>query len=189
MNKSLQDQLLGAGLVDGKKAKKISKETRKAKNEKRRNKEPLTSEAQKNAQIALEEKKAKDRELNLARQAEADKKALAAQVKQMINQYKLRHIDGETTYNFNDNGIVKRLYVKNDIAEEIIRGRLCIARLEESYELIPKPVADKIKERDEDAILVYNQKTSNKPEEMTQPESDSDDAYYAQFEIPDDLTW
>ncbi len=189
MNKSLQDQLLSAGLVDGKKAKKISKENRKAKNEQRRKKEPTITESQQNAQKAMEEKKAKDRELNLARQVESDKKAIAAQVKQIVNQYRLSRTEGDTVYNFNDNGIVKRVSVKNDIAEEIIRGRLCIARVEENYSIIPKPIAEKIMERDESSVLVYNQKPSTESPEASQPDNDSDEAYYAQFEIPDDLTW
>jgi len=51
MSNSLQDQLLGAGLVDKKKAKAVAKESRKKKNTERRVKgnEPTLSDAQKSA--------------------------------------------------------------------------------------------------------------------------------------------
>ena len=46
MSKSLQDQLLGAKLIDDKKAKKMSKDNRKAKNIQRRNKDGGMNETQ-----------------------------------------------------------------------------------------------------------------------------------------------
>lgn len=184
MSKSLQDQLLGAGLIDNKKAKKISKETRKTKNEKRRNKDFSASESQQAAQRALQEKQARDKALNAELQAAAEKKSIAAQVIQLIKYYKVSG-KGDVEYNFSDNNKIKKIWVSQKAFDEITRGRLTIARLDEGYELIPKPIADKIRERDMASVVVYN--TGNV--EVDAEQSSDDDDYYAQFEIPDDLMW
>ncbi len=189
MNKSLQDQLLGAGLIDSKKAKKISKESRKAKKVQNKNKDDSISEAQAAALKAKQEKVERDNELNKQRNLQAEKKALSAQIAQMINHYKLQRDGGEQEYNFSDGNKIKKIRVSQGMLNEITRGRLCIARLGEAYELIPKPVADKIRERDESIIVVYNEKPTAKADNNLPPATDSDEDYYAQFEIPDDLMW
>jgi uncharacterized protein YaiL (DUF2058 family) len=185
MNKSLQDQLLNAGLIDGKKAKKISNENRKTKNEQRRSKDETISEAQAATRKAQQDKLARDTDLNQKRNLEAEKKAIAAQVAQLIKHYRLKRNKGEIEYKFSDGSIIKKILVTPSMSEEIVRGRLCIARLGEAYEIIPKPVADKIRERDTAAIVVYNEK----PSAQDPSDTDSDNNFYAQFEIPDDLMW
>jgi uncharacterized protein len=193
MSKSLQEQLLGAQLVDAKKAKQIAKDARKAKNVQRRSKEDTISDSQAAALKAKQEKVERDIALNKQRNLDAEKRALAAQVKQMILHYRLptqtgvqaREETKKSEYKFTDGKLIKKIYVASSITEEIIRGRLCIARLNEHYEIIPRPIAEKIRERDEQAIVVFN-KT---PSELKQTHTSSDDDYYAQFAIPDDLDW
>lgn len=185
MSKSLQEQLLGANLIDTKKAKKISKENRKKKNIQRRSKDDNLSETQAAALKAKQDKLKRDSELNKKKHLEAEQKALAAQVIQMIKHYRLTQTAGETEYNFTDGKVIKKIRVSANISTEIIRGRLCIAKLNDSYEIIPRPVAEKIRERDNSAVIVFN-KT---PSELKKTETTSDDDYYAQFEIPDDLDW
>lgn len=185
MSKSLQDQLMGAGLIDGKKAKKISKDKRKEKNEKRRNKDDSLSESQASVQKAKQEKLARDQQLNQQRNQEAEKKALAAQVAQLIGHYKLARRSADVEFNFTHGSTIKKILVTSNMADELSRGRLCIACVGESYDVIPKPIADKIRERDESAVVVYNEKASEQGSES----SEADDDYYAQFEIPDDLVW
>ena len=183
MGNSLQDQLLGAGLVDKKKAKAVAKESRKKKNVERRNKqnEPNISEAQRKAL----EKKEKDREMNRQRQQAAEEKAIQAQIIQLIEHYQIKDAQGDIDFNFNDNNTIKRLSVNQNTWDSISSGRLCIAKMGESYKIIPKPIAEKIAERDSAAIIVANSKNETKNAE----EQQSDDDYYAQFEIPDDLMW
>jgi len=55
---------------------------------------------------------------------------------------------GEEGYNFTDGSTVKTLYVTPELRDQLIKGRLAIARLGEGYELIPAVVADKIAQRD-----------------------------------------
>lgn len=184
MSKSLQEQLLGAKLIDEKKAKKISKQTRKEKNVQRRSKEDTLSEAQTAALKAKQEKIARDTALNEQRNQEAEKKRVAAQVAQMIGHYRIAREVGDTDYNFTDGKVIKKIRISKSLSAEIVRGRLCIARLHDKYEIIPRPVAEKIRERDENAIVVFNALPSQQVNT-----TESDDDYYAQFEIPDDLDW
>jgi uncharacterized protein YaiL (DUF2058 family) len=198
MSKSLQDQLLGANLIDSKKAKKISKEKRKTKNVQRRNKDTQLTETQAAALKAKQEKLERDALLNKQKNDEAAQKAIAAQVIQMIKQFRLSQTTGDTEYNFTDGKVIKKLRVSNNISTEIIRGRLCIAKLQDQYEIIPRPVAEKIRERDDSAIIVFNKTPSEQKNYIqdndaantdTHTEATSDEEYYAQFEIPDDLDW
>lgn len=189
MSISLQDQLLGAGLVDKKKAKTISKQKKKQKNVDRRSKDEVVSETQQLVQQSREEKLLKDRELNQQRKAEADRKAIAAQIIQLINLNKLDR-RGDVDFNFSDGKSIKKISVSQKISDEISRGRLCIARLGESYEVVPKPVADKIRERDETTIVLYNPSAAaSRHEPAVEAEADSDEDFYSQFEIPDDMMW
>src|SRR5690554_2077346 len=84
MAKSLQEQLLAAGLVDKKKAKKAAKELKQQDHLQRTGQENAIDAAKEKAAQALREKAARDRELNLKREQEAQAKAIAAQIKQSV---------------------------------------------------------------------------------------------------------
>ena len=80
---SLQEQLLKAGIVDKKKAKQVEQEKRKK--AKQANKgQPQINETKEQAKKALAEKSERDREINRQREAAAEVKAIAAQIKQLI---------------------------------------------------------------------------------------------------------
>src|SRR5690554_7620150 len=68
MAKSLQEQLLAAGLVDKKKAKKAAKELKQQDHLQRTGQENAIDAAKEKAAQALREKAARDRELNLKRE-------------------------------------------------------------------------------------------------------------------------
>jgi hypothetical protein len=53
-------------------------------------------------------------------------------------------------------------------------------RLDDSYELVPMVVADKIRQRDESYVIVSQQ---------PQASVDEADDPYADYKIPDDLMW
>ena len=81
---SLQDQLLKAGLADADKARKMAKEKRKnAKVARRAGVEP-TDEARELAREARAEKARRDRELNQELNSKAQRRAINAQIKQLI---------------------------------------------------------------------------------------------------------
>lgn len=176
---SLQDQLLQAGIVDKKKAKKINQERRKEAKQKGKG-QPVVDDNKRAAQQALAEKAERDREINRQRNLEAEKKAIRAQVVQLIELNRIERRTGETAYNFADGKKVKKLYVTALQHAQLVKGLLAIVKLREQYELVPAAVAEKIKQRDEAAVLVLNTASAAQREE---------DDPYADYQIPDDLMW
>jgi uncharacterized protein YaiL (DUF2058 family) len=184
---SLQDQLLKAGLIDSKKAKQANKEKRKETNVARRSAEPVVDEVKQSAEQARLEKIERDRELNRQREAELQQKAIAAQIKQLIENHrqskdsdKKNEGSKDVEYNFTDGKLIKKMRVSPLVQEQIVRGVLAVVKLGEGYELVPRVVADKIIQRDEKVIIVANTKN--------QTQSDEDDPY-KDYVIPDDLMW
>ena len=126
---SLQEQLLQAGLADKSKAKQARADKRKKQKQKNKQKQPVVDENQAAVQAKLEEKKEKDRQLNQAKQAEAEKKAIAAQVRQLITVNVQPKDKGDTLLNFTDNNVVKRLYVTESILNHVMDVRLAVVKL------------------------------------------------------------
>ena len=179
MANAFQDQLRKAGLVDEKKVKKAKKE--KYQQAKKQGKNAVVEdEAKLLAKKAMEEKAARDRELNRQKKEEADKKAVVAQIRQLITMNAQPRDDGELAYNFSDAGVVKKLYVSEQTQRMIVNGRLTIVKLDESYELVPTAVADKIAQRDDSYLILRNEQ---------QEQSVDEDDPYADYQIPDDLMW
>ena len=176
---SLQDQLLKAGLVDDKKAHKIKKSKQKQTRQKQKNKVETTDEAKLAAQQAQAEQVERDRQLNLQRKAETERKAVAAQVRQLVEMNRQSRDDGEVDYSFTDGTLVKRIQVTAPQLKQLGNGRLCIISMDGQYELIPMRVAEKIQQRDASAIILSNPSTE---------EPDEDDPY-ADYKVPDDLMW
>ena len=83
-------------------------------------------------------------------------------------------------YNFEHQGKVKRLYISESMRQQILQGKLGIARIEGKYELVPASVAQKIRQRNEKRVLLFDADASNKAVE---------DDPYAQYTVPDDLMW
>lgn len=178
---SLQDQLLKAGLVDEKKAKKVKNDKRKATKQQHKSKAVVVDETKAAAAQARAEKAERDRRLNEDRKAEAERKAIAAQIKQLIEmnrQPKGAGGSGEVAYNFTDGKQIKKIYVSEEVQGLLTRGRLAIVKLGKGYELVPAPVAEKISQRDESYVIA----------QAVAQEVDEDDPY-ADYQIPDDLMW
>lgn len=175
---SLQDQLLKAGIVDAKKAKKIKQEKRKQAKQQPKGSVQV-DEAKQLAQQALAEKAAKAKALNKQQQQQAEKKAIQAQIIQLISRHRIDRGDGDIAYQFTDGKKIKKLYVTALLQTQLSNGLIAIAKLNEGYELVPAVVADKIKQRDESVIVLINDKKDS---------IDEDDPY-ADYQIPDDLMW
>jgi uncharacterized protein YaiL (DUF2058 family) len=182
---SLQDQLLKAGLSDKKSAVKIKNEKRKKNKINKKHKIVDVDENTQAAQEALEAKKEKDRALNAQAKQVADEKAIQAQIKQLIDINKQPKNNGEVVCNFTDENKIKRLFVNEATNKHISQGKLAIVRSAEGYEIVPTPVAEKIAERDENRV-VYIASTERQAESKTTSEEDD---WYADYQIPDDLTW
>ena len=176
---SLQDQLLKAGLVDKKKAHKINKTKNKQVKQKQKNKIETTDEIKLATQQAQAEKAARDRQLNLQRKAEAECKAVAAQIRQLVEMNRQAGDEGNIDYSFTDGTLIKRIAVTEAQLKQLGNGRLCIIKLEEHYEMIPTLVAEKIQQRDKSTRILTNQPT----------ETPDEDDPYADFQVSDDLMW
>lgn len=179
---SLQDQLLKAGLIDAKKAKQANKEKRKENNLARRSNEEVVDEIKQSAEQARQEKAERDRELNRQRDLDLQRKAIAAQIKQLIENHRQAKGagNGDVEYNFTDGKLIKKIRVSPKVQEQIVRGVLAVVKLGDGYELVPRIVADKIAQRDEKAVVVANTKSQTHVEE---------DDPYKDYVIPDDLMW
>lgn len=173
---ALQAQLLKAGLVDNKKAKKLSKQ---AVHEKRTG-DSHEAEIKANIEKAKQEKLAKDQAIEREKKAALQEKELKAAIMQMISQHKIRDTDGEIVYQFIDEKI-KKIYLNQQIYNALVAGSLVIARENESYAILPKALADRINSKMEGFIIVNN---SEKNEDTTDEEDP-----YAAYVIPDDLMW
>ncbi|WP_323844722.1 DUF2058 domain-containing protein [Microbulbifer magnicolonia] len=176
---SLQDQLLKAGLVDGKKAKQISKEKRKQQKVAKKSAQPQVDETKAAVEQARAEKAARDRALNAERDAAAQKKAIAAQIKQLVANNRQPKGNGDIAYNFTFAKKIKSLYVSEAVRDHLAAGRLVIVGLGEQFELVPRVIADKIAERDADMVV----------RTATDTTAVDEDDPYADYQIPDDLMW
>lgn len=174
---ALQAQLLKAGLVDQKKAKKLSKQ---AVHEQRTGQ---SNEAEIKAKIEqdLKQKLEKDQNLNLEIKRQQDEKALRAAVVQMIGQHKIKDIDGEISYQFVDENKIKKIYINQQVYNALVAGTLVIAKDQAGYAVLPRALSERINEKVEGFIIVNN---AEKNEAITDEEDP-----YAAYVIPDDLMW
>lgn len=180
MGNSLQDQLLKSGLIDAKQAKKAKAGKAPPKRGKKKGKAaPPLSESAQAAKQALAEKAARDRELEAQRKADADRKALAAQVKQIVKQHRVDRDGADIDYHFTDDNKVRKLAVTAAVQAAIIKGRLDIVRVGDRYDVVPADIADKIRQRDASAVMARN---------AAEKAADPDDPY-ADYQVPDDLMW
>ncbi len=179
---TLQDQLLKAGLVNEKQAKQVGKDKRKQNKVARRTGEDLGEELKQSTQLSRAQKAERDRALNRERQQEQERKAVAAQIKQLIQTHRQPKGagQGEVDYNFTDAKRIKKLRVSPEVQQQLIRGQLALVRLDDDYELVPRVVADKIALRDAESVVVANTKSAQQQD---------DDDPYKDYVIPDDLMW
>ncbi len=179
---SLKDQLLKAGLTDEKKARQMDKEKRKQAKVAKSSGQEVVDENKEAARKALQEKAQRDRELNQALNSKAQRKAINAQIKQLIEVNKIPKGKGDIGFNFTDGTKVKKIHITAVDQKQLSAGRLGIVKQGDQYEVVPWPVAEKIAERDPDRVI--NCKDSNEPE-LNQEEQD----WYKDYDIPDDLMW
>jgi len=180
MAKSLQEQLMGAGLVDTKKAKSIKQEARKQRKQKGR--DGLAADDQAKRARLEQERQAKaerDRELNERKQKEMREREIQAQIQQLIDVNRIR-VEGDLGYQFVDGSKIRKIFVDEATQNALAKGRLAIVRQGDSYVIVVAPVADKIAQRDPKVVVYIND-----PQET---QIDEDDPY-KDYQIPDDLMW
>jgi len=180
MANAFQDQFLKAGVVSKQQVKKAQSAANKKKKEQRSKKEKPVDENKLKTQQAVKEKAERDKALNLRKEEQAKQKAVSAEIDQLITKNLVQRDDEcDIVYNFEHRKKVHRIYVNADMKQQIIDGKVGIARIEGRYELVPKNIAEKIQQRNDKRVILFE------PEETVIDENDP----YAEFQVPDDLMW
>lgn len=176
----LQEQLLKAGLVKKSKVSAVAREQHLARHAKAAS---GPNEIELEAQRARAEKAERDRALEAQRREQARAKELRAQALQIIRDRRVPH-GGEVEYRFTAAGAIRSVLVDEDLRRKLAAGALVIADSGDGYALLPRVAADQVRARDA-AMIVLDHGQPGEPAAS----SDEDDAYYAQFKVPDDLIW
>lgn len=180
MGNPFQDQFLKAGVVSKQQVKKAQSASGKKKKQQRSKKEKVVDENKLKAQQAAKEKAELDRELNRKKEEQAKQKAISAEIDQLITKNCLSRDEScEIVYNFEHRKKVNRIYVNAEMKQDVIDGKLGIARIDGRYELVPKAIAEKIQQRNEKRVVLFEK------EDVVIDENDP----YAEFQVPDDLVW
>lgn len=179
MGNPFQDQLLKAGLVTKKQVQKVQQDKSRKNKQQRSKKETVVDETKLKAQQAAQEKAKHDRELNKKKEQQARQKAVSIEINQIItNNCLARDESCDIVYNFEHDKKVRRIYVNAEMKQQIVQGKVGIARIEGRYELVLKSIAEKIQQRNEKRVVIFD----------VQEVVDENDPY-AEYEIPDDLIW
>lgn len=180
MSKSLEDQFKQLGLADDKQVRKARQGKKKKKgNRKPSRSEPATPDPQAEAaQRERAEKAERDRQIELERQARRREKETAERVHQIAKTHRVERGEGELVYRFTRGTRIKELWLGKAQHQRLADGEIALVACGDTYELVPKSTAERIREIDAEAVLVLNTGT---------PESDDDS--YADFPVPDDLMW
>lgn len=201
MAESLRDQLVKAGLATASQAKKAERQAKSQQHANRNGKpgkpgkqgqsrpkktDPDSPEAVKaRARQQQAEKRARDKALAEIRNEKSAARALRAEIKQIITQNEQRQkasTDEDVPYQFVHGKKIKRIHVPPAQREQLINGNLVVINNDGLYSLVSRAVAEQIKARDPKRVITGQ-------DEQKKPEPGSDDEYYAQFEVPDDLDW
>jgi uncharacterized protein YaiL (DUF2058 family) len=179
MRNPLQDQLLKAGLVKKSQVAQVAREQAKQRHAKA---PPPRNEQQLEAERARAERVERDRALAAERNAQAQAHEQRAQARQIIDTQRVR-VSGEIEYRFVDGNVIRSLQVDAATRTQLASGALVIARLDDGHVLLPRTAAEKVRARDAGMIVLDHAATAD-----ALPATD-DDAFYARFEVPDDLIW
>ena len=153
MGNPFQDQLLKAGLVS-------KKQVKKAKHDQRVNKKKNTGKepAKVNQDLAKKQRAENQRiqELNNQRNIKTQQKEKVAQIKQLILDNRQDQDDRGEAYNFVDDNKIKRIYINDNMADQLSSGQLAIVKLKNNYEIVPAKVAQQINKRDASFVVTLH---------------------------------
>ena len=172
----LQEQLLKAGLVKKDKAAQIVREQAKQ----RRAKAPAADRV--DVQQLQAEHAEHDRLLAAARNAQLRANEKRAQARQIIATHHVKR-EGELVYRFTVADRIREVLVNESQRAQLAAGALVLVEHEQSFALLPRAAADMIYSRDETLIVLDHAQSPSTHADV------SDDAYYDQFPVPDDLSW
>jgi uncharacterized protein YaiL (DUF2058 family) len=201
MSMSLRDQLLAAGLGSKQQAKRADQDQRRENKQARRDggagkggRPPASQAAAAAAERARAEKAARDRELNRKQQESAEARARLGLVRQWADRDRLPPLDSDESFNFVDEGKVRRVRVDAERRAQLLAGSVVIVRVGDRYEQLPAAAAARIRERVPEAVIDVSGPTPGPGAAApgvggtAAGTADAEDPY-KDFVVPDDLTW
>ena len=177
MRNPLQEQLLKAGLVKKDKAAQIIRQQAK-----QRRAGSGTDADKVDVQRLQAERAEHDRALAAAHNAQVRASEQHVQARQIIASHQVKN-EGEIAYRFTDGDRIKEVLVSAAQRAQLAAGELIVVRYEQTFALLPRVAADMIYARDATLIVLDHAQSERSGGD------DNDDAYYARFAVPDDLTW
>ena len=174
MRNALQEQLLKAGLA------KKQKVDAAARDQQRQRDGKAATEAAVDGRRLQAEKAERDRALAAERKAEALAAERIAQVRQLIDQHGLKP-RGDDPYRFEHDGAIRTVLIEATMRRQLAKGALVVVCADDRYVLLPAEIGDRVVERGGTMALDHRGSPAAVDEDM--------DPHYAQFVVPDDLTW
>ena len=157
MGNPFQDQLLKAGLVSKKQAKKANHEKYLSRKKNKGNKENNSAAISNKASEEQAAQAKRNRELNLKHSEEKRQREQRAQIKQLIENNRQKLDDRGEPYYFTEQNTINRIFVSEDMAEQLSSGQLAIVKLGDNYEVIPAKVARQIASREKDVVVAFHE--------------------------------
>ncbi|MGM0554186.1 MAG: DUF2058 domain-containing protein [Pseudomonadota bacterium] len=189
MSNDLRSQLLKTGLVDEKQVRQAKAQKHKAKKGQQKKKkeraqapEPGLAEARKAEQAE------RSRQKNLEKQQKAERRARLAQIRELVagNLWPVPGGEDAVDYHFQYADQVRHIPVTEETRKRLADGRAGLAALElrpeKGFRVIPREIADRIRERDPEWPVVI-------PAEADPEPDPAPDDPYKDYVIPDDLMW
>jgi len=156
MGNPFRDKFLKAGLVS-------KKQVNKAKREKHIKRKENTDEEPSAVSQHVQHLKAvqakQNRELNEKREQARIVKEQKAQIKQLIEQNRLEQDSRGEAYHFVQQGKITRIFVAEEMIDQLSCGQLAIVKSGEKYEVVPAKVAEQIAERKKTVIVSFHKKS------------------------------
>ena len=181
VSSTLREQLLKAGLVTERQVKASEQKQNQRPPQSRHKPPPPPTEQQLAAERQRAAKAARDAQLNKQRQEAVAAKAKAIEIKQLVEQHKLpKVLESEDRFNFIAGKKLRFILVNAEMRDGINKGSLFIIRYDGKSEVVPAEIAERIRERDERAVVKLNA-GENAPVDENDP--------YKDFVVPDDLKW
>ena len=156
MGNPFQDQFLKAGLVSKKQAKKANREKYLSRKKNKGNKKNNSSAVSDKAREEQAAQAKRNRELNRQRSEEKRQREQRAQIKQLIENNRQELDDRGEPYYFTEQNTINRIFVSEDMAEQLSNGHLAIVKLGDSYEVVPAKVARQIASRDKEKLVAFH---------------------------------
>ena len=128
-----------------------------------------------------EKRKIREREEQAQRAEKLQRRAAEEAARELVETHRLTRPDNGVSYRFNLQGTIRRIFVTQEMADQLSNGELGIIAQGESYEVVAEPIARKIESLSERLSVVVNEQAGSSNDDPDDP--------YSDYKVPDDLVW